>query len=71
MSFEAAWDQTGALCLSHTRWASSKGSVVAVECPNKLHPPDHGSPSVCDDVAQGMAASGGPNRLFNDSAINQ
>ena len=68
MTFEAAWSQTGALCLSHTRWASSNGSVVAVECPNKLHPPGHGSPSVCDDPSQ---AGNGSNRLFNQSAINQ
>jgi hypothetical protein len=68
MSFEAAWSQTGALCLSHARWASSSGSVVAVECPNKLHPPGQGSPTVCDDPSQ---AGNGPNRLFNESAINQ
>jgi hypothetical protein len=71
MSFEAAWDQTGALCLSHARWASSTGSVVAAACPNKLHPPGHGSPSVCDDVAQGTAVVGGAVRLFTESAINQ
>jgi hypothetical protein len=71
MTFEAAWDQSGALCLSHARWASSNGMVVAAECPNKLHPPDHGSPSVCDDVAQGTAVNGNAFRLFTDSAINQ
>jgi ADYC domain-containing protein len=69
MSFEAAWDQTGALCLSHARWAFN-GSVVAAACPNKLHPPGSGSPSVCDDAAQGMMVSGSPLRLFNESAIN-
>jgi len=71
MTFEAAWDQTGALCLSHARWASSIGSEIAVECPNKLHPPGQGAPSVCDDVAQGTAVPGSPTRLFNESAINQ
>jgi hypothetical protein len=71
MTFEAAWDQTGALCLSHARWASSIGSELAVECPNRLHPPDQGSPSVCDDVAQGMAVNGNAVRLFTESAINQ
>ena len=70
MTFEAAWDQTGALCLSHARWAFN-GSVVAAACPNKLHPPGQGSPSVCDDAAQGMIVSGGASRLFNESAINQ
>lgn len=70
MTFEAAWDQSGALCLSHARWATTTGRDIAIECPNKLHPPDQGSPSVCDDVAQGMAAPGSPNRLFNDSAIH-
>lgn len=70
MTFEAAWDQTGALCLSHTRWATNTGSVIALECPNKLHPPGQGSPSVCDDVAQGMAAPGNPIRLYNESIIN-
>jgi hypothetical protein len=70
MTFEAAWDQTGALCLSHARWAFN-GSVVAAACPNRLHPPGTGSPSVCDDAAQAMMVIGAPNRLFNESAINQ
>jgi hypothetical protein len=70
MSFEAAWDQTGALCLSHPRWAFN-GTVLAAACPNKLHPPGHGSPSVCDNAMEGMTVGGGPNRLFNESAIPQ
>jgi hypothetical protein len=70
MTFEAAWDQAGALCLSHARWAFN-GSVVAAACPNKLRPPSQASPTVCDNAAQGMMVSGGPNRLFNESAINQ
>lgn len=70
MTFEAAWDQTGALCLSHARWALN-GSVVAAACPNRLHPPGTGSPSVCDDAAQGMMVIGSLIRLFNESAINQ
>lgn len=69
MSFEAAWDQTGALCLSHPRWAFN-GSVVAAACPNKLHPPGQGFPSVCDNATEGMMVGGGPIRLFNESAIN-
>jgi hypothetical protein len=71
MTFEAGWDQSGAVCLSHARWASSNGAVVAVECPNKLHPPGHGSPSVCDDAAQAATAATAAVRLFTDSAINQ
>jgi hypothetical protein len=66
MTFEAGWDQSGAICLSHTRWATGTGSIVALECPNKLHPPDHGSPAICDD--EGHAGTG-PNRLFNQSVI--
>ena len=70
MTFEAAWDQSGALCLSHARWAFN-GSVVAAACPNRLRPPGRASPTVCDDAAQGMAMSGGSSRVFNESAINQ
>jgi hypothetical protein len=65
MTFEAAWGQNGAICLSHARW-NLNGSVVAAACPNRLVPPGKGNSTVCDNVAE----SGGNSRMFNESAIN-
>jgi hypothetical protein len=65
MSFEAAWGQNGAICLSHERWAKD-GTVVAAACPNRLAPPGHGNSTVCDNVAE----SGGNSRMFTESVIN-
>jgi hypothetical protein len=65
MSFEAAWDQNGALCLSHARW-SLGGTVAAAACPNRLKPPQGNQPgTTCDNALQG----GGSARMFNESFI--
>jgi ADYC domain-containing protein len=66
MSFEAAWDQNGALCFSHARWTLG-GEVAAAACPNKLKPPRNNQPgTVCDNALQG----GGNSRMFNESALH-
>jgi hypothetical protein len=63
MTFEAAWDQNGALCFSHARW-NLGGEVAAAACPNRLQPPRPNQPgTVCDNVQQG----GGGARMFNES----
>jgi hypothetical protein len=66
MTFEAAWDQNGALCFSHARWTLG-GTVVAAACPNRLQPP-HGSQSgtTCDNALQG----GAPSRMFDESVLH-
>jgi hypothetical protein len=67
MSFEAAWDQNGALCFSHARWILG-GSVAAAACPNRLQPPQGNQPGmVCDNTLQGGPSA----RMFNESAMNQ
>jgi hypothetical protein len=66
MSFEAAWDQNGALCFSHARWTLG-GDVAAAACSNKLKPPkNNNGGSVCDNAQQG----GGNARMFNESAFH-
>jgi hypothetical protein len=66
MTFEAAWNQNGALCFSHARW-SLGGTVAAAACPNKLKAPNSNGNggTVCDNAQQG----GGNSRMFNESAI--
>jgi hypothetical protein len=71
MTFEAAWDQNGAVCLSHARWNSS-GTVVAAACPNRLRPPGQETQSgtVCDSVAEALMQGGGTASLmFNESVV--
>lgn len=70
MTFEAAWNQNGALCLSHARW-DLDGAVVAAACPNRLRPPGQSMRpgTVCDNVAQALMQGGTPPRLFNESPI--
>jgi hypothetical protein len=66
MSFEAAWDQNGALCFSHARW-SLGGAVVAAACPNRLQPPQDNQPGmVCDTALQAGANA----LMFNESALH-
>ena len=66
MTFEAAWDQNGALCFSHARW-SAGGAVTAAACPNRLQPPQGNQPgTVCDNALQGGAGA----RMFDESAIH-
>jgi hypothetical protein len=66
MTFEAAWDQNGALCFSHARW-SLGGTVAAAACPNRLMPPQgNQTGSVCDNALQGGASA----RMFNESVLH-
>jgi hypothetical protein len=69
MTFEAAWGQNGAICLSHARWNSG---VIAPACPNRLRPPGAGqSGTVCDNVAEAlMQGNGNSVRMFNESVLN-
>jgi hypothetical protein len=69
MTFEAAWGQNGAICLSHARW-SLNGTVVAAACPNRLMPPGQGqSGAVCDSIAEALMRGGGNARMFDESVI--
>ena len=70
MTFEAAWDPNGAICLSHARW-NLGGTVVAAACPNRLRPPGQAmQPSnVCDSVADALMQGGVSPRMFNESAL--
>ena len=70
MVFEAAFDQNGALCLSHERW-SHGGAVEAAACPNRLRPPGQSMQpeTVCDNVSQALMQSGGAPRMFNESVM--
>ncbi len=67
MSFEAAWGQGGAICMSHARW-SLGGTVAAAACANRLRPPGPGG-SVCDNVAEALMQGGANTRMFNESVI--
>jgi len=70
MTFEAAWDQNGALCFSHARW-NLDGATRAAACPNRLRPPGQGMQvgTVCDNVSQALMMGGAAPRLFNESVI--
>ena len=51
MLFEAGWDTSGAVCLSHARWLVD-GVQMALNCPGRLIPPSLLNATVCDTVAQ-------------------
>lgn len=70
MTLEAAWDQNGALCLSHARW-NLGGAVAAAACPNRLQPPGQANQpgTVCDNIDEALMHGNGP-RMFNESAMN-
>jgi hypothetical protein len=69
MLFEAGWDTSGAVCLSHARWLLD-GPLIAVGCPSRLIAPGLLilNATVCDTIAQvlGQDASA---KLFNESYI--
>ena len=67
MSFEAGWNQNGAICLSHARWGIN-GTVVTAACPDKLRPPANANATVCDDVPAADAVGVSP--MYNESAFN-
>jgi hypothetical protein len=71
MTFEAAWDQNGAVCLSHARW-NLNGAVVAAACPNRLQPPGTNMQpgTVCDSVADALMQGGAGVRMFDESNLN-
>jgi hypothetical protein len=67
MLFEAGWNTAGAVCLSHTRWATVE-SLIAYECADRLVPPAEGG-IACD--GPGEAKQYYPTALmFNESYIN-
>jgi hypothetical protein len=70
MTFEAAWGQNGALCLSHVRW-DNEGAELTAACSNRLRPPGQGMQpgTVCDNVAEALMLSGMGPRMFNESVI--
>src|SRR5262249_16539947 len=63
--FEAGWNTTGAVCLSHARWLNG-GTLLAAHCPNKLIAPGLGvvGATVCDSVGDVVNLSPSA-RLFN------
>jgi hypothetical protein len=72
MLFEAGWSTSGAVCLSHARWAVDMildGNLIANECPDHLIPPGLLGETVCDllgDVLQYDPDA----KLFNESYLN-
>ena len=71
MTFEAAWNPSGAICLSHARWGLD-GSAVSAACRSRLRPPGGpGMPpgTVCDNVIEAAMQPGSGPRLFNQSTI--
>lgn len=68
MSYESGWNTSGAVCLSHARWALG-GLTIALHCPLRLIPPGlliQGT--VCDTVEQ-VLGSANP-RMFNEAYLN-
>ena len=70
MVFEAGWNTSGAVCLSHARWLLG-GPLIALGCPDRLIAPGLGVPgvTVCDTVAQVLGQSADA-RIFNESNLN-
>jgi len=68
MVFEAGWNTTGAVCLSHSRWLLG-GLVIAVLCPTRLIAPNLllGG-TVCDLESQVLG--GATAKLFDESNLN-
>ncbi|HEX8108963.1 MAG TPA: ADYC domain-containing protein [Kofleriaceae bacterium] len=69
MLFEAGWNTSGAVCLSHQRWLVD-GTLVALQCPLRLLPPLLGvlNPTVCDTVSQVLGLNADA-LIFNESYI--
>jgi len=68
MLFEAGWGPGGAVCLSHARWFSSLGSLVAGLCPDRLVPPGLGG-IACDSLLDTLLLHP-DTRIFNESYVN-
>lgn len=69
MLFEAGWDTSGAVCLSHARWLLD-GPLIAVGCPGRLIAPGLLvlNATVCDDVAHVLGYDMN-SKIFNESYI--
>jgi hypothetical protein len=70
MVFEAGWNTSGAVCLSHGRWLLG-GPTILLGCPGKLIAPGVGvlGATVCDTVQEVLGLN--PNAtIFNESQLN-
>jgi len=67
MTFEAGWNQGGAVCLSRARWRSDQTGLYASQCPDRLIP--HGTQAACDTVVEALGYAADV-KLFNESYIN-
>lgn len=67
MLFEAGWNTSGAVCLSHARWLLDDGPAIAALCPQRLVPPGLGQ-TVCDSLAD-VAGYDANARMFNESSL--
>jgi hypothetical protein len=70
MLFEAGWNTSGAVCLSHARWLLG-GPTIALGCPDRLLAPGVGilGATVCDTIAQVLGQPGNAS-IFNESYLN-
>ena len=70
MVFEAGWNTSGVVCLSHARWLLG-GPLIALGCPGRLIAPGLGilNATVCDTTAQVLGSNPGA-RVFNESYLN-
>jgi hypothetical protein len=70
MLFEAGWNTSGAVCLSHTRWLTG-GLLIAVACPGRLVAPSLPliGGTVCDTLAQAIGQNASA-QIFNESNLN-
>ena len=68
MVFEAGWNTSGAVCLSHSRWLLG-GLTIAALCPDRLVAPNLllGG-TVCDVESQVLG--GATSKLFDESNLN-
>jgi len=68
--FEAGWNTSGAVCLSHARWLNG-GLLIALGCPGKLIAPGIGvlGATVCDTVQDVLDLNSGA-MIFNESNLN-
>jgi hypothetical protein len=70
MLFEAGWNTSGAVCLSHARWLLN-GPIIALGCPGRLIAPGLSllGGTVCDTVADVLGQSSG-SVMFDESNLN-
>lgn len=69
MMFEAGWNTSGAVCLSHTRWVLGGLLLIAARCPGKLIPLGLLGAHVCNQLSDVLGFD--PNaHLFNESNLN-